>query len=197
MGPAVAELFDTAGRVISFVCQPGDAWHENVSRLINGKTLACVPARPRDDFAGHIGAWHRRCLHEHGIEPAMVDVAARHRSDGPMVIHPGSGGAEKCWPRERYAKLIERLKKDGREVVVLLGEVELATWPTKVLERWVQDYLAQPVLELSVLYEQLAGASVYVGNDSGPTHLAGQLGCRRWHCLVQRRRRVGVRLVRG
>ena len=45
--------------------------------------------------------------------------------DGDVVVHPGSGSREKCWPVERFVKVIERLRRNRKEVRVLLGEVEL------------------------------------------------------------------------
>jgi len=85
---------------------------------------------------------------------------ARDRSSGYIVIHPFSGSAKKNWPLERY-----------RQVARQLGDAV----------RWCagpEDELAEAV-RFENLYEVacwLAGARLYIGNDSGITHLAAAAG---------------------
>src|SRR5205085_1667151 len=55
--------------------------------------------------------------------------------DGAVVIHPGAGKPEKCWPVERFVKLAEKLKKKRLPVRVLLGEAELEKWPTDAIDK--------------------------------------------------------------
>lgn len=92
------------------------------------------------------------------------------------VLHPGSGSASKCWPLQRFLRVARGLGAAGvRGVVVtgdadrrLAGELESAELPPGWTRR------AQP--PLSELAGLLAGAAVYVGNDSGVTHLAAACG---------------------
>lgn len=78
------------------------------------------------------------------------------------VIHPFSGSVKKCWPLDRYRELARRL--EGRMPV-----------------RWCagpEDSLPGAV-RIENLYDLgcwLAGARIYVGNDSGITHLAAAVG---------------------
>src|SRR5205085_4006516 len=46
-----------------------------------------------------------------------------------IVIHPGAGKPEKCWPVERFVELVEKLTQRGKTVRILLGETELERWP--------------------------------------------------------------------
>jgi ADP-heptose:LPS heptosyltransferase len=91
-----------------------------------------------------------------------------------FVFHPGSGGRKKCWPAERYARAAHfAQEKLGLTPVMLGGEAD-----TEVLQRvegeWAPTYRVWnwPLREVAAL---LAGAELYLGNDSGVTHLAGQL----------------------
>lgn len=97
------------------------------------------------------------------------------RYPSPVLIHPGSGGPHKCWPRDRFESLIHSLRQRGAVVRPLLGEVELDTWPHAVVQHWLDDLHAQRVASLDDLADALLAAGAYVGNDSGPTHLAAQL----------------------
>ncbi|MEA2711842.1 MAG: hypothetical protein QOF78_4443 [Phycisphaerales bacterium] len=97
--------------------------------------------------------------------------------DGDVVVHPGSGSREKCWPIERFVKVIERLRRNRKEVRVLLGEVELerfAAADIKSLET-AATTVRRPATYLE-LFNELRTASLLVGNDSGPGHLAGIMG---------------------
>lgn len=42
----------------------------------------------------------------------------------PIAIHPGSGGANKCWPVAHFRLLIERLCSQGQSVLLLAGPVD-------------------------------------------------------------------------
>ncbi|MEZ6192720.1 MAG: glycosyltransferase family 9 protein [Phycisphaerales bacterium] len=93
-----------------------------------------------------------------------------------MAVHPGSGGEQKCWPADRYESLIEKLKDRGQPVRPLLGEAEADRWPDDVIQRWQKQHGAEVFGSLDQLHVALAAASAYIGNDSGPTHLAAQMG---------------------
>ena len=102
---------------------------------------------------------------------------------GLVVSHPGAS----CSPGERWKKktlglgwllAIAQWWKHGhprqtREVIVLLGPVEEAErqrWQT--VGRLVYGY---PVWSVAAL---LGRVSLYLGNDSGVSHLAGSVGAR-------------------
>ena len=76
------------------------------------------------------------------------------------VIHPFSGSVRKNWPLERYRELAQRLQ---------------------IPVRWCagpEEYLAQAV-RMENLYQLacwLGTARLYIGNDSGITHLAAAAG---------------------
>lgn len=71
-----------------------------------------------------------------------------------IVIHSGAGQPVRRWPAERFAELAGRLRQAGWKVTQ------------------VDDSLA----DLDRLLDLLATADRFVGNDSGPGHLAALLG---------------------
>ena len=77
--------------------------------------------------------------------PAIPRIRVEPERHGKVVVHPFSGSAEKNWPFDIF-----------RQVVDTFG----GEWANDRFER------------LDDLARWLAGASVYVGNDSGITHLA-------------------------
>ena len=97
---------------------------------------------------------------------------------GLAVIHPGSGGTAKIWPFERFLEIARRLQRAGVPGAFITGEAEECAAVSGRLERealppgwiWIRR---PPILAVAGL---LAEASLYIGNDSGITHLAAACG---------------------
>lgn len=70
------------------------------------------------------------------------------------VIHPGAARPERVWPRERYHALAQRLRQAG----------------------WATRELGENYPDLDTLMDAIAPAALFIGNDSGPGHLAALLG---------------------
>jgi heptosyltransferase-2/heptosyltransferase-3 len=93
-----------------------------------------------------------------------------------VAIHPGSGGAAKCWPLENYLDLADRIRGRGLAVVFILGPVEQDLWAEDGRIEQLADWPVITDASISVLAGLLAQAAGFVGNDSGPAHLAGAAG---------------------
>ena len=94
-----------------------------------------------------------------------------------LVIHPGSGGQKKRWDPNGFRLIAEWWKSDKlphqRVVLILLGPAEEA-----------ESKMWQPVghvlqgRSIWLVAAVLRQATVYLGNDSGISHLAGAVGAR-------------------
>lgn len=93
-------------------------------------------------------------------------------------IHPGGGWQYKLWPIERFAALADLLSENhGAKVLVFAGPDETS----------LQDHIAElmkssPILVRDVGLRELAAliqrCALYVGNDTGPMHIAAAVGTR-------------------
>jgi ADP-heptose:LPS heptosyltransferase len=110
----------------------------------------------------------KEILAENGIMPAKKAV----------VIHPGSGGAHKCWRLDNFLSVARILAKEGVEVVFLFGpaEAERFSEPAIAEIRTAGKLLTN--LSLAEVLGVLGCSRGYIGNDSGITHLAAALGIR-------------------
>jgi len=92
------------------------------------------------------------------------------------VVHPGSGSPKKCWPLDRFLEVVSFLQRRGFSGTLATGEAE---------ERWEGElrkvalpagwtWLRRPALP--ALARLLREATLYLGNDSGVTHLAAACG---------------------
>jgi heptosyltransferase-3 len=94
-----------------------------------------------------------------------------------VLVHPGSGSIHKCLEPQRMALLIERLRQGGMCPLVLEGPAD-----QDAVDRVVQFGSEPPLvlrdLDLSQLAGVLAQVTLYIGHDSGVTHLSALLGVR-------------------
>jgi ADP-heptose:LPS heptosyltransferase len=82
-----------------------------------------------------------------------------------VIVHPGSGSPEKCWPW--FEDLLNRI----RDVAVLIGPCE-SEYRTQHPRLALLENLT-----LTAVAEEIRRCRVFVGNDSGITHLAAYWGC--------------------
>ncbi|MBI1373879.1 MAG: hypothetical protein GC159_14240 [Phycisphaera sp.] len=165
-----------AKRIVSFISSGRDAWADNIWTIAPKADVAFVQARPPEGFSLPIGVFYEHQLTANDIRVTPMMPERRRNPDGPVVVHPGSGGADKCWPTDRFERLVDSMETIGRPVVMVVGEVEQERIDDGTLARWRDRYdLREPETAVE-LGEIIAQASVFVGNDSGPAHLAAQLG---------------------
>ena len=92
------------------------------------------------------------------------------RRAGEVLVHTGAGQPVRVWPLERYRRLIERMRHRGYRVRVAC-DVNQQDWWTKAGEQSLMT--PKTVSELLNLIDR---ADAFVGNDSGPGHLAAFCG---------------------
>jgi len=175
--PFERKIFDrtaSRGRFIVYEPQSGIP----VSRYFFDHTSALIDGRSQAD--DKFEDCHRLpSLKTKGRDqslPGKPETPARQKKS--VVIHPGSGNENKCWPLENFLALIESLHQKGIEGYLVTGEAE-ARMEKKILDlglpqgwSWLRR---PPLIELAGLLEE---AAVYIGNDSGVTHLAAACGTR-------------------
>lgn len=183
----LAGMLGRCGRIVSCFVEAGTPEAQRLERMCTFGGLESLPVRPPGDWQGHITElWGQRLGLNRAVEPFPWAIPPFWRTDaaealgqrgldpaGPYaVLHPGAGAEDKCWPIERFAKLADELRSAGLGVVSALGPVELDRWPDGQRARLAGAGAVLESASLTTLAGVLAGASVFVGNDSGPAHLA-------------------------
>ncbi len=105
----------------------------------------------------------------------------KYASSEPFIaLHPGSGGARKCWPVSYFAEVIHELWRHSIPVLLLAGPADherlqelLHLLPTPANTALLDTLIDAPLLTLA---QRLYSCQRYLGNDSGITHLAAMLG---------------------
>jgi heptosyltransferase III len=104
-----------------------------------------------------------------GLMPRLLTRAQEATFAGATLIHPGSGSSRKNWPLERFIELSRRLEGLGHRVVWIRGPAEMGQ-----PEAWTGERLDRPSLQ--ALAATLAASRLFIGNDSGVSHLAAAVG---------------------
>ncbi len=98
-----------------------------------------------------------------------------------IVLHPFSGWRFRSWPLERFVDLADALLVELRDYeVVFLCEKSEASRLAPVAQRYkecraVHVLASDDLVQTSIVLKE---AALFVGNDSGPLHLAAALGTR-------------------
>lgn len=86
-----------------------------------------------------------------------------------VVLHSGAGRPTKVWPLDRFAAVGERLRAAGYAVDLLCDPDQLTWWQART------PTIVAPTT-VAALLSALGGAAAFVGNDSGPGHVAALCG---------------------
>ncbi len=143
----------------------------------------------RKDARRHEAEYNLQLLRPLGIADARVEFHYRfdalhelalaekmsqwHLAEPYVVLHPGSGSSARDWPLEHFAVLAAYLSLERKLQVVLTGATN-----EKALTEFMQTQTAGSAIDLAgrLNLTELAGvlrhAALFVGNSSGPLHIA-------------------------
>lgn len=125
------------------------------------------------DIAEALGCGRGPIVYDFGIDNAVRDSARRLAPSAPYaVLLPGTNWETKRWPAARFGALVRPIKElFGLESVVAGGADAAAMIPE--IPRAINLTGQTDLRQLVALIE---GASLVIGNDSGPMHIAAALG---------------------
>jgi ADP-heptose:LPS heptosyltransferase len=174
-----------AHTIFSFLASPDDAWAREAIAVNPHLNLHTLRTQPPAEFTGHAS---EHLLSQLGSAPAVqkaVEQILRSIADRGLgirpgnestLIHPGSGSRDKCWPVGQFAALARQLQSAGHAVRFLIGEVERERFSSADLRLLMSAASVVEPQNLIELYRELTQARLLIGNDSGPSHLAGIMG---------------------
>ncbi len=195
-GPLDKRLLNLLGQadwVLSFLGGQDERTHARLKAHTRRQVISVNP-RPTDETLRqrrHITRQWCDDIRQAGLDipdpsPPVIRLDDHHRtghmqetrSRCRIVIHPGSGGRHKCWPVENYFTLADSLR--NAEVIWMLGpaEVERDQQLADAVHHRSADNSEPVVIEADLLQaaKMIVSADLYIGNDSGMTHLAAALG---------------------
>lgn len=134
------------------------AGREEFRQQVAALPFRFFPALPSGDSGTHAVDFYLRQVG--AVEGAIPSLPVSHFDNGFVVIHPFSGSARKNWPLSRFRAVAKHLYKD---VIWCAGPEETLPGAVQLPDLWE-------------LKRWIAGARVFLGNDSGIAHLAAACG---------------------
>jgi ADP-heptose:LPS heptosyltransferase len=99
----------------------------------------------------------------------LIAPASAERPEGHYaVIHPFASAPDKTWAAENFVAIARQLREAQLEPVILAGPADDAT-P-------FAEFTVYRNAPLSQVKSVMSGAQLFVGNDSGPAHVAAAFG---------------------
>lgn len=150
--------------------------------------IPLIQVRPKPPAGVHVLDHQLAQLDAHGKLRSYVEqmqtllktngFGRRGGSGEGVLIHPGSGSPDKNWPLDRFIELGAHIRSAGNGVRYVIGEVERDRWAAADMGRLATVAEVVTPDTLPALRRLIASSHVFIGNDSGPTHLAAALGVR-------------------
>lgn len=104
------------------------------------------------------------------VPPAQLDLKYK-KHPNRVIIHPFSAYERKNWPLKKYIKLADKLKDDGLSPVFICSPAERQ----KLVSQLKDNYEVPTFPTVSELASYTYESGLFIGNDSGPAHLASAL----------------------
>jgi heptosyltransferase-3 len=180
LAPELVDYFGGFQQIVSYLFDPDQIFATNLKRcgvrnLITGSPkitdeehAARQLARPLEGLALYLNDPGAK-IHLSG--DAQVDRAT-------VAIHPGSGSERKNWPLERFVEIAEQVlsPNENRKLILVGGEVDaerVASLCAALPNEQVRVAQNLPLPELARL---LRACALFIGHDSGISHLAAAVG---------------------
>jgi ADP-heptose:LPS heptosyltransferase len=184
--PAAAQsLLESAHTVYTFL-PVNQTWHQNIERINPACKRVVIDPKPPENFTGHVSDWMLQSLGDLKVERSATEQILRsigERGIGfktaggtDVVMHPGSGAVGKCWPLKNWIALGDLFKSAGRHLRWILGEVERDRWTSDDIHHLAKSGSIRQCETYLELLKELESAGTFIGNDSGPGHLAAIIG---------------------
>lgn len=181
----LVDYFSEFDIILSYLYDPDEIFRTNIGRCSTAQFVV-GPSRPNESEKVHATKVYLRPLERFAIfdadhvpqlkvaAPTAIQNAPRPRT---LALHPGSGSEKKNWPENKWADLLQQLVHTTNSNLLLIGgEAEgerlqrlaaaLPITRTKVAQ-------SLPLAELARLIQE---SDLFIGHDSGISHLAGALG---------------------
>jgi ADP-heptose:LPS heptosyltransferase len=94
---------------------------------------------------------------------------------GIIALHPGAGSRKKAWPAARFSALARALASQSNKILIIQGPADEVAAQEVVAGLGRIPYLLVRDLPITKLAALLSYASLFIGNDSGISHLAAAL----------------------
>jgi heptosyltransferase-3 len=182
----------SARRAVAFLRDQGGHVEGNLKTYYPEARVFIFPSLPTGGTGSHAAFHIASCLKASGLsldpqaairracEEPLIRAVSDPESGRRIVLHPGSGSPRKNHPVSFWLRLMESLRREGEKedirITLLLGPAE------EGLKGLFRAHVDDQRTEIAIcpsgqnLLRILHEAALYVGHDSGITHLSSLVG---------------------
>lgn len=188
LDPSLVEYFGSFNLAISYLFDPDRIFADNVRRCGLRQVIEASPrpsnlhasehyCKPLESLAIFVESPRPRVFPNEDDRAAASHFLRHAARERIVAVHPGSGSEKKNWPTEKFAALCRWLVDElAVQLLVVEGEAD-----ELVVNRLTELLDPRPVLiakglRLPELAAVLERCGLFLGNDSGITHLAASVG---------------------
>ena len=191
--------------IVTFIGEPGGDFEQNLiftANCTHSTEVVTLPLKPPEDYSEHlIDFYIKQFIAQSGLpievkhvqpESRLIQATKADINKGAeflaeighdtgeklVVIQPGSGALNKCWHIDNFLNVANKLLSQGTKVIFLLGPAELEKFDAVKIRKLKSAANCLKELPISQVLRLLCCTDVFIGNDSGITHLAAMLGVR-------------------
>jgi heptosyltransferase-3 len=184
LDPTLMDYFASFNLVVSYLYDPDHMFADNVRRCGVRRVIEAAPkpsdlpapqhyCKPLESLAVYVDQPRPRVYPRETDRGFARDFFRGFGKDRVVAIHPGSGSAAKNWSVAKFAAIGRWLVDEmAVQLLVIHGEADDMTvqeLTTTLMPRIPREARGMKLLELAAVLERCA---VFLGNDSGISHLA-------------------------
>lgn len=179
-GPLPATLREQLGKfdiAVNLFDDPGSV----ISRNLTAAGVKSVIGRPQINAAKEHAVYQLAgALEPLGL--ALSDPVPSLEIELPLArspllaVHVGSGSPRKNWPIGYWVDLIARLEPQFREILLVGGEADFVPVGEFLSQTRLQNLKTLVNADLTDLIGALSRCSLFIGHDTGVSHLAAAVG---------------------
>jgi len=172
--------------VISFLGGPGDETNQRLANIVGADRIIAINPSPNELMlreGTHIAKQWAHEIRKGGLDFELDFSILKSEISNienvisqKLIIHPGSGGREKCCPLHALESLMSEFMARKWQAQWMIGPDEM--------ERDGPEFRRRLERTAGVIYEDslpaaadlVTSADVYIGNDAGMTHVAAIAG---------------------
>ena len=182
------DFFDSYSSIFSWSGAGQSTFVQELRRVSQGRARV-FPFQPEVQSQQHQSEYYLACIAEQScnggkvqipLKPEAVAWSERYWQQHSLVgkpvllVAPGSGSREKNWPEAFFLAVAGWWRRQTRgSVIIVLGPAEEERGDCTAL---CEGAVVARNLNLAELAALLERSDLYLGNDSGVSHLAGALG---------------------
>jgi len=146
-----------------------DQWY---SKLIRSDKLIKMERDRNHEFFEKLS--NKKVKFKQYILPKLIDLNTRiFPPKRYIVICPGASSEDKCWPKERYKKLVKEIMNNFEIKIIICGSKKEKGLIKDIMKDFESEFLKDIYgKRLIEFIEILRNALFIIGNDSSPVHIA-------------------------